>query len=271
MPELPEVETTRQGIRPHLVSHRVSKVIIRQRQLRWPIPGSLDRALPGQTIQDVRRRGKYLLLATRAGTAILHLGMSGSLRIVEGTTPAATHDHVDIVLGNGRCLRLRDPRRFGALLWTTADPATHWLLSGLGPEPLGNDFDGDYLYRRAAGRRLAVKPFLMDSKVVVGVGNIYASEALFIAGIHPLRAAGRISRERYDRLASAVRKVLQASIDMGGTTLRDFSNGAGQPGYFKQSLRVYGRAGEPCMTCGRTLLERRIGQRSSVYCTSCQH
>lgn len=270
MPELPEVETTRQGIRPLLVSHRISRVVVRQRQLRWPVPKQIDRTLPGQTIRAVDRRGKYLLLKTQKGTVILHLGMSGSVRIVDQNTVPTVHDHVDIVLDNGQCLRLRDPRRFGALLWTTADPETHWLLSGLGPEPLGPSFSGAYLYQRAAGRRIAVKSFIMDSRIVVGVGNIYANEALFLAGIHPQRAAGRISKARYEKLAAAIREVLRASIEMGGTTLRNFSNGDGQPGYFKQSLRVYGRAGEPCITCGHKLVERRIGQRSSFYCPACQ-
>lgn len=271
MPELPEVETTRQGIRPHLVSHRISNVVVRQRQLRWPVPRQIDHRLPTQTIEAINRRGKYLLLQTTGGTAILHLGMSGSLRIVDKNTPPTVHDHVDIVLDNGRCLRLRDPRRFGALLWTTAEPETHWLLANLGPEPLGDAFDGLYLHKRAAGHRVAIKSFIMDSKIVVGVGNIYANEALFLAGIHPLRAARRISQERYEKLATAVRTVLEASIKMGGTTLRDFSHGDGQPGYFKQSLRVYGKAGDPCVACGHTLLERRIGQRSSFYCPACQH
>jgi len=240
MPELPEVETTRRGISPHVIGHRIERVIIRQRNLRWPISRRLQQSLPGQTVCCVGRRGKYLLLTTAAGTAILHLGMSGSLRIIDAATPAATHEHVDIVLDNGRCLRFKDPRRFG-------------------------------VYAQSRGRRLAIKSFLMDSKIVAGVGNIYANEALFLAGIHPQRAAGRVSRDRYERLAQAVRAVLRASIREGGTTLRDFINGEGKPGYFRQLLNVYGKTGDPCPHCGQPIRERRIGQRSSFFCPTCQH
>lgn len=271
MPELPEVETTRRGISPHVIGHRIERVIIRQRNLRWPIPRRLEQSLPGQTVCCVARRGKYLLLTTAAGTAILHLGMSGSLRIIDAAAPAAIHEHVDIVLDNGRCLRFKDPRRFGALLWTTSSPAAHWLLSELGPEPLSTGFTGKCLYAQSRGRRLAIKSFLMDSKIVAGVGNIYANEALFLAGIHPQRAAGRVSRDRYERLAQAVRAVLRAAIREGGTTLRDFINGEGKPGYFRQLLSVYGKTGDPCPRCGQPIRERRIGQRSSFFCPTCQH
>lgn len=270
MPELPEVETTRRGIEPHLVGRRVTGVIVRQRRLRWPVPRALDRALPGQIVRGVRRRAKYLLLDTDAGTAILHLGMSGSLRIVPSGLPAGKHDHVDIQFDSGQCLRLTDPRRFGALLWTTHDAQTHELLTGLGPEPLSTDFDGAHLFAASRGRKVAVKHFIMDSHIVVGVGNIYANEALFMAGIHPTRPAGRISRERYAALAQAIKQVLAASIEMGGTTLRDFVGGDGKPGYFKQTLRVYDRAGEPCRQCGAPIRGKRIGQRSSFYCVNCQ-
>ncbi len=270
MPELPEVETTRRGIEPHIVGQRVSGLILRQRRLRWPVPRSLDRQLPGQVIRAVRRRAKYLLLETDAGTAIVHLGMSGSLRIVPSDQAAGKHDHVDIQFENGRALRLTDPRRFGALLWTTDPVGQHELLELLGPEPLSADFTGDYLFQLSRGRRTAVKNFIMDSHVVVGVGNIYASEALFMAGIHPNRPAGRIARERYEKLAATIKTVLDASIRMGGTTLRNFVGGDGKPGYFKQTLRVYDRAGEPCRSCGGTVRSKRIGQRSSFYCTRCQ-
>ncbi|MBI5041204.1 MAG: bifunctional DNA-formamidopyrimidine glycosylase/DNA-(apurinic or apyrimidinic site) lyase [Gammaproteobacteria bacterium] len=270
MPELPEVETTRRGIEPHLLGHRVTGLVIRQRRLRWPIPRALDHTLPGQIIRGVRRRAKYLLLDTDVGTAILHLGMSGSLRLVPRDTPVGKHDHVDIQLDSGLSLRLTDPRRFGALLWTTEPAEQHELLAELGPEPLSDAFDGAHLCNAAHGRKLAVKQFIMDSHIVVGVGNIYASEALFMAGIHPTRQAGRIACARYDALAKCIKQVLAASIKMGGTTLRDFVGGDGQPGYFKQTLRVYDRLGEPCHTCGAPIRGKRIGQRSSFYCVNCQ-
>ena len=270
MPELPEVETTRRGIAPHLEGRRVRKVVVRQPRLRWPVPPRLARELTGQRIEHVRRRGKYLLLETAAGTVILHLGMSGSLRVLDAAEPPQAHDHVDICLDNGRCLRLRDPRRFGAVLWTTRPAAQHRLLRDLGPEPLGEAFDADYLFQRSRGRRVAIKPFIMDSKVVVGVGNIYASEALFLAGINPKTPAGRIGRARMQRLVEAIRAVLARAIEQGGTTLRDFSDSAGRPGYFQQQLQVYGRAGEPCRRCGGNIRSLTLGQRSTFYCPRCQ-
>lgn len=270
MPELPEVETARRGIAPHLKGQRVSAVIARDRRLRWPIPPSLLRELPGQSIEEVARRGKYLLLHTPAGTAILHLGMSGSLRILPADTLPQKHDHVDIVLENGKALRLRDPRRFGALLWTHADPAKHALLRDLGPEPLSKDLDGGYLFARSRGRRIAVKQFIMNSRIVVGVGNIYASESLFLAGIHPERHAGRITHARYAALATGIKKVLLASIRAGGTTLRDFTREDGEPGYFLQRLSVYGRDGQRCYRCGGTIVAKVTGQRSTYYCRDCQ-
>lgn len=271
MPELPEVETTRRGIAPHVQGRKVTGLTVRQRRLRWPIPvAALRRQLVGQTIDSVERRAKYLLLGSASGTAILHLGMSGSLRLVAAGTAPQKHDHVDIELDNGYLLRLTDPRRFGALLWTRQDPLQHELLRDLGPEPLGNAFNGAYLHGRAQGRRVAVKTFLMDSHTVSGVGNIYANEALFMAGIHPARAAGRIGRARYDALAAAVQEVLSASIRQGGTTLRDFVNGDGKPGYFSLYLRVYGRGGEPCPHCQTPLKEIRQAQRSTCYCPHCQ-
>ncbi|MCY1266187.1 Formamidopyrimidine-DNA glycosylase [compost metagenome] len=269
MPELPEVETTRRGIAPYIEGQRVSRVIVRDRRLRWPIPEDLDVRLSGQRILQVERRAKYLLLNAEAGTLISHLGMSGSLRLVECGLPAVKHEHVDIELESGLALRYTDPRRFGALLWSQA-PLEHELLRHLGPEPLTDDFEGERLYQLSRGRSMAVKPFIMDNAVVVGVGNIYASEALFAAGIDPRRAAGSISRARYGRLAEEIKRILAIAIECGGTTLRDFVGGDGKPGYFQQELFVYGRGGEFCKVCGSTLREIRLGQRASVYCPRCQ-
>ena len=274
MPELPEVETTRRGLLPHVEGRRVSGVLLRRPDLRWPIPPEVAALLPGQRIDAIRRRAKYLLLDTAAGSALLHLGMSGSLRVLPGATPVRTHDHVDILFGGGglgdtRVLRFNDPRRFGCLLWQPPGQ-THPLLAGLGPEPLSDAFDGDGLYARSRGRSAAVKSFLMDQAVVVGVGNIYAAEALFIAGISPLRAAGSISRRRYRILADAVKAILAHAIDRGGTTLRDFINPDGAPGYFEQELLAYGRGGLPCKRCGRALKQAMVGQRASVWCPHCQ-
>ncbi len=269
MPELPEVETTRRGIAPHLVGQRVSRVIVRERRLRWPIPEDLDVRLSGQRIEAVERRAKYLLIRFEAGTLIAHLGMSGSLRLVEGALPPAKHEHVDLLLESGQALRYTDPRRFGALLWSD-DPLNHVLLASLGPEPLSEAFDGERLFQLSRGRSMAVKPFIMDNAVVVGVGNIYASEALFAAGIDPRRPAGGISRARYLKLADEIKRILALAIERGGTTLRDFVGGDGKPGYFQQELFVYGRGGEFCKHCGTTLREVRLGQRASVYCSRCQ-
>jgi formamidopyrimidine-DNA glycosylase len=271
MPELPEVETTRRGIEPHVVGHTVARLVVRNPRLRWRVTPKLVREFSGQTVRSVTRRGKYLLLATDNGTAILHLGMSGSLRIVPCTLAAENHDHVDIVLDNGDCLRLRDPRRFGALLWTREDPQKHKLLRDLGPEPLAEYFRGDYLFEKSRGRKRAIRDFLLDSRVVAGIGNIYANEALFTAGLRPTRAAGRISREQYERLARAIRATLNRALKAGGTTLRDFRNGQGEPGYFQLSLKVYGRAGEPCRVCRAPVRARRLGQRSAFFCPKCQH
>ncbi len=269
MPELPEVETTRRGIAPHLVGQRVSRVIVRERRLRWPIPEDLDVRLSGQRIEAVERRAKYLLIRFEAGTLIAHLGMSGSLRLVKGALPPAKHEHVDLLLESGQALRYTDPRRFGALLWSD-DPLNHVLLASLGPEPLSEGFDGERLFQLSRGRSMAVKPFIMDNAVVVGVGNIYASEALFAAGIDPRRPAGGISRARYLKLADEIKRILALAIERGGTTLRDFVGGDGKPGYFQQELFVYGRGGEFCKHCGTTLREVRLGQRASVYCSRCQ-
>ena len=244
-------------------------MILRRADLRWPIPPEVAELLPGQRIEDIRRRAKYLLLDTAIGSAVLHLGMSGSLRVLPGDTPLRAHDHVDISLDNGRLLRFNDPRRFGSLLWQPAGEV-HPLLQGLGPEPLDDAFDGDYLFARSRGRSAPVKTFLMDQAVVVGVGNIYAAESLFKAGISPLREAGKISRERYQRLADAVKEILGYAITRGGTTLRDFISPDGAPGYFEQELLVYGRDGLPCPNCGRALKHATIGQRASVWCSHCQ-
>jgi len=270
MPELPEVETTRRGIAPHIEGKAVTATVIRQPQLRWPIPAELPELLARRKLLAVERRGKYLLLCFSNGTALLHLGMSGSLRIVGRASPPQAHDHLDIVFGRDTVLRLTDPRRFGACLWTGDDPEQHPLLSHLGPEPLGDDFYADYLFQRSRRRKQAIKAFIMDSKVVVGVGNIYANEALFMAGIRPTRAAGSVSRAAYERLTGHIKDVLSRAIAQGGTTLKDFVGGDGKPGYFKQELHVYGRGGEACSNCQKPLKEIRLGQRSTVYCAACQ-
>jgi formamidopyrimidine-DNA glycosylase len=270
VPELPEVETTRRGIAPFLRGRRVASVDVREPRLRWPVPPALARDLPGQPLGDVSRRAKFLLIASPVGHLILHLGMSGSLRIVSRHLPPGKHDHLDVVMDDDRCLRLRDPRRFGAALWTTHDPLDHPLLRNLGPEPLEQAFNATWLHRLSRGRRVAVKSFLMNSQIVAGVGNIYASEALHLAGIHPARAAGRISLARYQRLVSAVRTVLTDAIAAGGTTLRDFVASDGNPGYFAQRLRVYGRQDAACEQCGSRVRSRIIGQRSTFYCPRCQ-
>jgi formamidopyrimidine-DNA glycosylase len=274
MPELPEVETTRRGIAPHLIGRRIAGVTLRRADLRWPIPREITEVLPGQRVDDVERRAKYLLLHTQAGSALLHLGMTGVLRVLPPDIPAGAHDHVDILLEpiqgeRERILRFTDPRRFGCLLWQ-APGTTHELLAGLGPEPLTDAFDGDRLWQRSRGRKAAVKLFLMDNAIVVGVGNIYASEALFAAGIDPRRAAGSVSRARYQRLATEVKRILAWAIERGGTTLRDFINPDGAPGYFFRELYVYGREGEPCKVCGTAIRQTVIGQRSTFWCPNCQ-
>jgi formamidopyrimidine-DNA glycosylase len=269
VPELPEVETTRRGLAPHLVGRTVVALEVRQAQLRWPVARELGTQLPGRRIEAIERRAKYLLVHTEPGSALLHLGMSGSLRVLPATTPVGAHDHVDWHLDSGQVLRYTDPRRFGCQLWQ-ARGEVHPLLAGLGPEPLSDAFDGGRLWALSRGRRSAVKTFLMDQAVVVGVGNIYASEALFAAGIHPARAAGAISRERYERLAAEVRRILAYAITRGGTTLRDFISPDGVPGYFEQELFAYGRAGAPCRVCGAPIRSVVIGQRSTFYCARCQ-
>jgi len=269
MPELPEVETSRRGIEPWLVDTTITDVVIRDRRLRWPVARGIEKRLRGQSIQSVGRRAKYLLVNTAGGTAILHLGMTGSVFIVDTGSPAGVHDHFDIALDSGKSLRFRDPRRFGSFHWSTT-PLDHPLLADLGPEPLGDEFDGRYLWRKSRGRKVSIKQFIMNARVVVGVGNIYASESLFLAGINPKRAAGRIARHRYDALAGAIRDILARAIRAGGTTLRDFYGGDGEPGYFKQQLEVYDRDGEHCRTCNTLIRCFVQGQRSTYYCKTCQ-
>lgn len=270
MPELPEVETTRLGIKEHIVEHTIKSVTVRNFQLRWPIPQSLVEELPHRRFTHIERRGKYLLAYAGDGCLLIHLGMSGSLRITNTSEPALKHDHVDITLNNGTILRYCDPRRFGCMLWFKEPPAQHPLLKHLGPEPLTDEFSAAALYTRSRGRRTPIKTFIMDSHIVVGVGNIYANEALFVAGIKPNRSAGKVSQQRYERLVVAIKEILQRAITQGGTTLRDFVGGDGKPGYFKQSLLVYGRAGQQCNKCDSILKEIRISARSSVYCPQCQ-
>ncbi len=270
MPELPEVETTRRGVLPLLGGRKVTAVFVHDHRLRQPVTDGLASILVGRRLNAVERRAKYLLFVFEHGTLLVHLGMSGSLRVVPRKAPRLLHDHVEIEFGTERVLRLRDPRRFGLVLWTREDPAGHALLNKLGPEPFDDLFSGSYLFERSRGRTLAVKNFVMDAHIVVGVGNIYASEALFRAGIHPGRAAGRVSRVRYDALALHAVTVLRESIEAGGTTLRDFMRNDGEPGYFSQNLKVYGRQGEACEVCGSAIAMRVIGQRSSFFCGKCQ-
>ncbi len=269
MPELPEVETSRRGIEPWIVDTAITRVIVRNRRLRWPIARGVERRLQGQPIHSVDRRAKYLLINTGNGTAILHLGMTGSVFIVDNDTPAGIHDHFDFELDSGKMLRFRDPRRFGSFHWSD-DPLAHPLLVNLGPEPLNDEFDGEYLWRKSRGRRVSVKQFIMNAQIVVGVGNIYASESLFLAGINPKRAAGRIARLRYDALVDSIKDILDRAIKAGGTTLRDFYGGNGEPGYFKQQLEVYDRDGEHCRRCNTVISAFVQGQRSTYYCKSCQ-
>lgn len=269
MPELPEVETTLRGIEPHLLNQRVARITVRDKRLRWPIPETVSKA-EGQRFVSLTRRGKYLLLQLQQGGLIIHLGMSGSLRVLLHPREPEKHDHVDIELDNGVSLRFNDPRRFGAFLWVDGEMEAHDLLRKLGPEPLSAEFTADYLYQRSRNRKVAIKNFIMNGHVVVGVGNIYASEALFMAGIHPNRAAGRISRQRYEGLVEAIRDVLKRAIDQGGTTLKDFVNSDGAPGYFAQELLVYDRAGSDCFQCAAPIQQKVIGQRSSYFCNGCQ-
>jgi formamidopyrimidine-DNA glycosylase len=269
MPELPEVETTRLGLVPRVVGHRIRGVVVREGRLRWPVPLDLAVRLQGAEIMAIARRGKYLLFDIGKGHLLVHLGMSGNLTVVPGDQPARRHDHVDIALDSGEVIRYNDPRRFGAVLWVR-DPARHALLADLGIEPFEEGFSGVALRRLAHGRRLPVKQFLMDGRVVTGIGNIYANEALFAAGIHPSRPAGRISAARLEALAVAIRSTLSRALAAGGSTLRDFVGSDGKPGYFQQEYAVYGRAGAACPACGSAIRATRHAGRSTFYCASCQ-
>ena len=270
MPELPEVEITRKGLSAQIAGQTIADVIVRNASLRWPIPKSLPRLLRGLIIRAVNRRAKYLMLDCGTGTLILHLGMSGSLRVLTTSIPAEKHDHFDLVMCNGTLVRLHDPRRFGAVLWHEGDVSTHPLFALLGPEPMNEKFDASYLYRATRGRRISIKQCIMDGHVVVGVGNIYANEALFRSGIRPQLAAGKLSQRQCTKLVDQIRATLSDAIDRGGSTLRDFVNSAGQPGYFQQNYWVYGRAGKPCKQCGLPIRQIRQGQRSSFFCRNCQ-
>ena len=270
MPELPEVETTRRGIAPALENHHIEALIVRERRLRWPVPAGLELKLRGQPVTSFSRRAKYLLMETPAGTAMIHLGMSGSMRIVASGDAPEKHDHFDIVTDANDIIRYNDPRRFGSLLWAGATPTEHPLLAELGPEPLGPDFTTEHLWQSARGRQVTIKQHIMNGKVVVGVGNIYASEALFRAGIHPKRAAGRVAKLRMAKLIAAIQSVLGEAIQQGGTTLRDYRGGDGKPGYFKQQLNVYERSGKPCKLCGSEIKRIVQGQRATYYCSQCQ-
>ena len=269
MPELPEVETTRRGLLPHVVGRRIRDVIVREPRLRWPVPRDLARRVHGERVTDIRRRGKYLLFDVGEGHLLVHLGMSGSLTLVPTGSPPRRHDHVDLALEGDESLRLNDPRRFGAVLWVKR-PESHALLKGLGVEPFDDAFGGELLQRLARGRRVPVKLFLMNARIVTGIGNIYANEALFAAGVHPSRAAGRLSRVRWDRLAQSIRNTLERALAAGGSTLRDFVGGDGRPGYFQNEYAVYGRGGEPCLSCGAAIRETRHSGRATYFCATCQ-
>jgi formamidopyrimidine-DNA glycosylase len=271
MPELPEVETTCQGISPYLVGNIITAVIVRQFQLRWAVPVDLAHTLSGLQINSVTRRGKYCLLNTNAGTVILHLGMSGNLRIIHAGEKPGKHDHVDFIFKNNIVLRFNDQRRFGAVLWTKEELAAHPLLKNLGPEPLTADFNPEYLHNQALKRKIPLKTFIMDGHVVVGVGNIYASESLFLAGLLPTRTTANLSLIDCQKLVATIKNVLERAIEQGGTTLKDFVNAEGKPGYFSQSLAVYGRAAQPCYQCQNLIQQLKIGQRASYFCPVCQH
>lgn len=270
MPELPEVETTRRGIEPHVAGRRIERLAVHDRRLRWPVDLAMIAAVAGTAIRRAGRRAKYLLLETDAGTLILHLGMSGSLRVMPAATPRVIHDHVDIELDSGQTLRFNDPRRFGSLIFTTGDPAQHPLLKSLAPEPLEDEFDGEYLWKVTRRRAVAIKQLIMNSRLVVGVGNIYASEALFRARVRPRRAARNLSRAECNKLARAIKATLAMAVKVGGTTLRDYVGVDGNPGYFRQRLYVYERAGKPCRVCGKPVRQFTQGGRSTYWCANCQ-
>ncbi|MGE0557480.1 MAG: bifunctional DNA-formamidopyrimidine glycosylase/DNA-(apurinic or apyrimidinic site) lyase [Burkholderiales bacterium] len=275
MPELPEVETTRRGLAPAVEQRQIVRAVVRHRGLRQPVPRYLERRLAGARVRGLSRRGKYLLFDCeqqdqQTGTLLVHLGMSGRLWLVDGATPPEKHDHFDLVMDNGRVIRLRDPRRFGLVLWHKGDPLAHPLLAAIGPEPLTRDFDGSVLYRETRSRSSAIKLVIMDSHVVAGVGNIYANEALFRAGVDPRTPANRVSRARCETLAREIKAVLEEAIEAGGSSLRDYVGSDGLAGHFQNRFFVYGRAGEPCMRCGADIREIRQGQRATCYCPACQ-
>jgi formamidopyrimidine-DNA glycosylase len=270
MPELPEVETTCRGIEPHIKNRKVTRVIVRDSRLRWPIPDDLNEQLQDQKILSVSRRSKYILINLERGTLIVHLGMSGNLRVLLDDPTPAKHDHVDVELDNGIRMRYNDPRRFGAWLYTENMIEDHELISHLGPEPLTDDFDFDYFYPLTRKRKTKIKSFVMDAKIVVGVGNIYANEALFLSGIYPHKLVGKLTKKECRVLIDNIKQVLALAISQGGTTLKDFVGGDGKPGYFAQSLNVYGRAGELCNNCGSLIKELRTNNRSTCYCPTCQ-
>lgn len=270
MPELPEVETTCKGIAPHIENNTITKVIVRNRSLRWPIPTGLNAKLATKKITSVTRRAKYILINTDIGALIIHLGMSGSLRILSSDEEVEKHDHFELQFKDGLCLRLRDPRRFGCVLWEKNDPLTHKLLINLGPEPLEKAFNAELLFEKSRKRKTTIKQFIMDSKVVVGVGNIYASESLFLSGINPKRLAGKITKKNAQELTSAIKKILKQAIKQGGTTLKDFRSSDGKPGYFQQKLKVYDRKDESCVKCKKPIKQIILGQRSTFYCSHCQ-
>lgn len=271
MPELPEVETVRRGLEPHWVGRRIEQVIVRESRLRWPVPATLGRRSTGRVVESLTRRGKYLIATLDSGDRlILHLGMSGRLLVLDAAHPLKKHDHIDFLLEGERVVRFHDPRRFGAVLWWARNEAEHVLLAGMGPEPFSDAFDGDYLFARSRGRVVPVKSFVMDGRIVVGAGNIYAAESLFRAGIRPTRAAGKLTRGECARLAETIRTVLAEAVALGGTTLRDFFGADGASGYFQQELFVYGREHQPCRVCGTPIKPLVLAQRASCYCPRCQ-
>jgi len=271
VPELPEVETTLRGIKPHLLGQKIKQIQLRNPSLRWPVPQSIIKHLKNKTILDLTRRAKYILFKTEKHTFILHLGMTGSVRILTEKTEPRKHDHIDFEFDNGTILRITDPRRFGALLYTENDKVNdHFLLNKLGPEPLSKNLTAAYLLQRANKRKVAIKTFLMNNHIVVGVGNIYATESLFASGLHPNRPVNTVTLKQFEKLVDEVQSILKAAIKKGGTTLKDFSKSDGKPGYFKQYLRVYGRPGLPCLICKTELQKLKIGQRNTVYCPTCQ-
>lgn len=270
MPELPEVETTKRGIEPHLVGKAISEIVIREKRFRWPIQNCLKKNIQKKIILKISRRSKYILFHLENGCFMIHLGMSGSLRITNAKQEIKKHDHIDIKINKNTILRFNDPRRFGSLLWLGKKPHNHFLLNKLGPEPFNEEFTPDYLFEKSRNRKLPIKNFIMNNNIVVGVGNIYANEALFISGIRPSRKSYKVTKKDFEKLTDAIVKVLKSSIEMGGTTLKDFVNSDGNPGYFQQTLFVYGRDKESCKKCKGEIYLQRIGQRSSFFCKNCQ-